>query len=289
MTTITGSAGNDDGITNPALSGGGGDDIIRGQGGNDVLYGGDGDDLLRGGDGNDTVFGGNGNDYLSGGEGDDYLDGGSGINRAAFSLSASDPQVGVSVNLNWQGIVQNTGHGFDILTNIQDLSGTIYADTLTGDAHDNWIWGLGGNDTLYGGDGNDLIQLGAGDSDLNGDQGEDTASFIDFINGGNTQDGVTVSLMFPDGPQQTGLGDMTLRSIENLSGSTFNDDLTGDAGANKLFGAAGADLLHGGDGDDVLMGDGMMGVDSGTAGAAGPIAVFDDVGVHDGDLSEDGA
>ncbi|MDB5433647.1 MAG: Hemolysin-type calcium-binding repeat-containing protein, partial [Caulobacter sp.] len=269
------------------LTGGLGNDTVIGQGGDDALYGGDGDDLMRGGAGNDNVFGGDGNDYMSGGEGDDFIDGGFGINRAAFNLSASDVQTGVTVNLSWQGIVQDTGHGLDIIKNVQDLSGTIYADTLLGDSHDNWIWGLGGNDTIQADSGNDLIQLGAGNSDLNGDQGEDTASFIDYVNG-NGQTGVTVSLLLPNGPQQTGLGAMTLRSIEDLSGSAYNDTLTGDAGANRLAGAAGSDILIGGGGDDILLGDGITTVDTGLYGTAGPIVTYQDIGAHDGDPSEDG-
>ncbi|TSD81404.1 hypothetical protein FFK22_042410, partial [Mycobacterium sp. KBS0706] len=55
----------------------------------------------------------------------------------------------------------------------------------------------------------------------------------------------------------------TYVSIENVAGSNFDDQLTGDAGANTLAGngggdtldgGAGADILNGGDGDDALRG-----------------------------------
>ena len=48
-------------------------------------------------------------------------------------------------------------------------------------------------------------------------------------------------------------------SIENLTGSNFNDHLVGDAGANVLSGLAGVDELIGNDGNDTL--DGGAGID----------------------------
>ena len=46
----------------------------------------------------------------------------------------------------------------------------------------------------------------------------------------------------------------TLNSIENLVGSDYNDDLTGDSGPNLLDGWDGDDTLDGGGGDDTLEG-----------------------------------
>jgi len=45
-----------------------------------------------------------------------------------------------------------------------------------------------------------------------------------------------------------------LVSIENVTGSAFNDELRGDAGANVLAGLAGNDILEGRGGDDCLIG-----------------------------------
>ena len=50
-----------------------------------------------------------------------------------------------------------------------------------------------------------------------------------------------------------------LTSIENLTGSAFDDHLIGDNGDNVLIGLGGDDQLTGGGGDDVL--DGGDGVD----------------------------
>jgi Ca2+-binding RTX toxin-like protein len=46
----------------------------------------------------------------------------------------------------------------------------------------------------------------------------------------------------------------TLTTIENLTGSNYNDTLTGDAGANVLSGGTGNDTLAGGAGADTLTG-----------------------------------
>jgi len=61
----------------------------------------------------------------------------------------------------------------------------------------------------------------------------------------------------------------TLRSLENVVGTAFNDEIHGDAGNNVLTGGAGSDLLDGRSGDDTLMGgagsdtmDGYLGNDT---------------------------
>ena len=49
-------------------------------------------------------------------------------------------------------------------------------------------------------------------------------------------------------------GTDTLRNLENLWGSAFNDRLTGSTGANELQGGNGNDTLNGGAGNDTLTG-----------------------------------
>ena len=89
----------------------------------------------------------------------------------------------------------------------------------------------------------------------------DTASYANAS--GNVN--VNLSTGFASGAD----GNDTLISIENVTGSAFNDFLTGDTGANRLVGGAGNDNLNGGGGDDVLVGglgndtlDGGLGVDT---------------------------
>jgi Ca2+-binding RTX toxin-like protein len=298
MADITGTSGDDNlGGTNTddTISGLEGNDLLVGLGGDDILDGGDGEDILRGRDGNDTALGGAGNDYLQGGEGDDTLDGGDGFDRAAYSLLPTDPQVGATVDLTLQGVAQDTGHGFDTLFNIEHVSGTIYSDTLSGDAGANWLWGsvagpggTSGDDVLSGRGGDDLLEVSQGNHILDGGADTDTVSFFSNQDIGSAGfEGVIVSLALQGAAQDTGHGLMTLTGIENLSGSIVNDNLKGDAGANTLAGRDGHDFLGGGDGDDVLLGDGQFGIDF-VIGGSGPIVQVDDGGYAGDDVLNGG-
>jgi Ca2+-binding RTX toxin-like protein len=188
-----------------------------------------------------NMRGGDGNDYLQGTYGNDTLNGGTGNDTASFVTAFSNTATGVTVNLNTQGVAQNTGAaGTDTLVGIENLVGSQFNDTLTGDGNDNVIEGGNGSDTLVGGG------------------GTDTASYA----GATT--GVTVSLGLQGAIQNTvGAGSDNLSGFENLRGSAFNDSLTGDAGANLISGGAGndtlspgtttvgiSDVLDGGDGSD---------------------------------------
>eukprot|EP01035_Chromulina_nebulosa_P031293 gene31293-biopygen20088 len=125
--TLIGNAGNN------VLTGLGGDDSLIGNDGDDTLIGGAGEDFLRGRNGNDNLQGGADNDFLSGGEGDDVMDGGDGIDRVSMFLSLpTDAQTGATVDLAIAG-PQDTGHGMDTFISIEHVSGTTFADTLSGD------------------------------------------------------------------------------------------------------------------------------------------------------------
>jgi len=86
-----------------------------------------------------------------------------------------------------------------------------------------------------------------------------------------------VSLLLQGAPQATGQGSWNLSGFENLSGSSFNDALTGDNGDNLLAGYSGNDVLSGGKGDDNLLGDGVVEADTHDTGGSGPIVTIDDV------------
>ena len=137
------------------------------------------------------------------------------------------------------------------------LSGGSGADTLTGDGSDNNLEGNGGADDLSGGAGDDLIFGGAGDDTLDGGSGDD---LLDGGSGSDTADyssaggAVTVDLN-ESGSQDTGAGGSdTLVDIENVTGSSSSDTLTGDGNDNVLVGGRGHDTLDGGGGDDTLSG-----------------------------------
>ncbi|MEO6433542.1 MAG: calcium-binding protein [Sphingomicrobium sp.] len=260
------------------INGGDGNDYLRSLSGDDTLNGEEGNDTLIGDQGNDTLKGGNGDDFLRGNQGDDYLDGGSGFDRVSYVVSGT---TGVTVNLNIQGVAQDTGGaGIDTLVGIEHVSGTIYNDILIGNEGDNWLWGgsdtsgVTGNDTIFGNGGNDLVEVGTGNHTLDGGTGNDTLSLF-----GNSTDissaGVTVSLALQGSAQNTEQGMMLLTGFENLSGSVYDDVLTGNDGNNVLAGDQGNDTLSGGGGNDTLYGDGRIRIDF-QGSSSGPITTFAD-------------
>ena len=206
--------------------------------GNDTLSG---IENLIGSQYNDTLIGDAGNNVIEGGLGNDTLVGGLGIDTASYAGAAA----GVTVSLGLQGAAQNTVNaGSDTLSGFENLAGSAFNDTLTGDANANTISGGAGNDTLNPG------ANAAGQVDLlDGGDGSDTASFAGFTGdvaaailgvngyGFRISDGTTIA---------------NLRNIENLVGGLGNDSLTGDAGANVIEGGLGDDILDGGLGVDTV-------------------------------------
>ncbi len=243
MATIDGTAGNDLFLFNPTPNPGG--------------------DIFRMGDGNDLAFANMGpNSYF----------GGNGIDAVSYRFA----DAGVTLNLAIGGTVGfAAGHSYDSIekvfgSNFNDsITGTLGADfiygglgndTLNGDDGNDRIFGQDGNDIINGGNGNDYIEGGAGGDTINGGAGIDTIGFS------TSSEGVTVDLDAPppqDEPLQAGasesetanaaLGD-SYTSIENISGSRFDDDLSGNSFANLIHGRAGDDLISGGAGNDRLFG-----------------------------------
>jgi Ca2+-binding RTX toxin-like protein len=123
--------------------------VLGGQAGS-ILYGDDDPNVLIGTAGNDQIYGRGGDDLLSGMGGNDLLDGGSGSDTVAYLY---DP-AGVSVNLT-TGLATDGWGNTDTLISLENILGSPYADTLTGDAGPNVIEGGAGSDTLNGMGGSD--------------------------------------------------------------------------------------------------------------------------------------
>ena len=122
------------------------------------------DDVLVGDVNRNTLDGGAGNDLLIATAGNDTLTGGA---NGAFGDTAdfSDATLGgVTVDLNAQGAPQAVSAEFGNVTlnGIENVTGTDFTDTLTGDAGNNRLSGGGDNDILTGGLGNDIIDGGTG-------------------------------------------------------------------------------------------------------------------------------
>ncbi|KHK62941.1 retention module-containing protein [Pseudomonas frederiksbergensis] len=152
------------------LTGTAGDDVLLAGNGDNVLNAGDGDDILATGTGNNTLHGEAGNDLLYSGAGNDLLDGGTGNDTASYAHATA----GVTVNLGLLAAQNTLGAGIDTLAGIENLVGSNFNDTLTGDSAGNRIDGGLGHDVLNGGGGDDLLIGGLGNNTLTGGSGADT-------------------------------------------------------------------------------------------------------------------
>ena len=277
---LIGEAGDD------TISSGGGDDLISGGAGADTIDGGEGSDtvsyrsstaaviasldgslglqgdaegdsltsienligsaygdVLKGNDGDNILQGLEGDDYFDSGLGADTLDGGLGVDNARYQFS--DAAVFIDLGAG----TASGGHAEgDILISIENLWGSEFDDTLTGDLKDNRLFGHDGDDTLLGAEGDDYLEGMAGADHLDGGDGTDTALYVNY----NTE-GVTVNLGTGVGSGGNAEGD-TYTGIENVSGTQFDDVIFGSADDNYLIGSEGDDVLYGQQGDDHLEG-----------------------------------
>ncbi|WP_092167369.1 Ig-like domain-containing protein, partial [Pseudomonas sp. NFACC37-1] len=152
------------------LTGTSGDDVLLAGNGDNLLNGGDGNDVLSAGSGNNTLNGGAGNDLLYSGTGNDLLDGGTGNDTVSYAHATS----AVTVNLGLLAAQNTLGAGTDTLSHIENLVGSNFNDTLTGDGASNRLDGGLGHDVLNGGGGDDLLIGGLGNNTLTGGSGADT-------------------------------------------------------------------------------------------------------------------
>lgn len=279
---LDGGAGNDTLIGNggsDTLLGGDGDDALNGDGdglvetlyGNDYLDGGAGNDTLVGSGGSDTLAGGDGNDILDGDgggaalalQGGDYLDGGAG-DDLLFGDNGADTLLG--------------GGGADY------LNGGADDDSLDGGEGDDTLVGGAGNDTLSGGDGIDWYVLDAGfgedrivDANTSANGVQFNFSFagaglilglgslkISFAN----QPGAVLHIdgFDPNDPLNTcsistfSFTDQTLSLQDlldigmDLTGTPYEDFISGTALNERLNALESDDVVHAGGGNDVVNG-----------------------------------
>jgi Ca2+-binding RTX toxin-like protein len=216
-----------------------------------------------GGNGADSILGGAGNDTFEGGAGADTLTGGAGLDTASYVNSAA----GITVSLLLTGAQGGAGDANgDVLTTIENLTGSSHDDTLTGSKGANVLDAGAGNDTVSGGDGNDSLVGAAGTDNLDGGIGNDTiegGAGADTIAGGAGLDiasyatsTLAVVVDLEDDTNNAGgdaAGDV-LTDIEGITGTDFDDDLRGDGNGNILAGGAGKDTITGNCGNDTVSG-----------------------------------
>jgi Ca2+-binding RTX toxin-like protein len=133
----------------------------------------------------------------------------------------------------------------DVLTSIEKVIGSGYADSL---------WGSSGNETLIGGAGNDTLYGSAGADTLNGGTATGAAAGTDTVDYSASSAAVNVNLALPTAQSGGDAQGDILSNISNLVGSAFADTLTGTSAANVLSGGKGDDAIVGGGGADTLIG-----------------------------------
>lgn len=197
--------------TDPVAPGSG---TYTGTTGNDLIPGSAYDDTLIGLAGNDTLNALDGNDLLNGGDGNDVLNGGAGIDTATYA----DALKAVKVDLGLATLQNTAGAGSDILSSIENLIGSNFADVLKGNDFANHISGGAGADKLYGFGDADMLLGGDAADQLWGGEGADS------LDGG--------------------------AGADKLFGEAGSDILLGGDGADSLDGGTGADTMTGGLGND---------------------------------------
>ncbi|MEM1162002.1 MAG: calcium-binding protein, partial [Pseudomonadota bacterium] len=265
-------------------------DRITGDGAANTLNGAGGDDTIFGGAGDDALFGGGENDTLNGGDGADSLDGGEGIDAVSYADAASEVTASLSEGAGLGGAAFG-----DMYQSIENLIGSGFDDTLSGDGAANTIEGGAGNDQISGFAGADTLKGGAGDDQISGGSeddlmfgGEGGDSFdgglgIDTVSFGEATARVQADLRGSTAQAGEAIDD-SFTDVENLTGSAFNDTLRGDNETNILRGGNGIDRLFGQGGDDTLFGEagndllyGNSGADVMTGGAGDTRYIYFDV------------
>lgn len=184
----------------------------------------------------ENVFSAGGNDRLtgnalanvfSGGLGDDVIDGGEGVDTVSYLNDGGQEGVWVDLQRAVQDIDKGA-HGKDVLTSIENIQGSSFADVLWGGSGVNVLWGEAGNDALIGRGGADILIGGDGDDSL------DT-----YFNNGANSNGAKMYGGAGNDRLEAGAGDIL------MDGDTGDDEFW-------VRDVPGEKILHGGDGRDAI-------------------------------------
>lgn len=154
-------------------------------------------------------------------------------------------------------------YGFGGDDTINGLNGD---DSLDGGIGNDTINGGNGNDLVTSGDGNDIVKAGSGSDVIVGGTGAgndkyDGGSGIDLVKYLSAISGISVDLSktknnaySTDGNDAAGIGIDSLKNIEDVVASNYDDIIIGSGSANSLNGENGNDIIRGGKGNDLLIG-----------------------------------
>ncbi|MCC6222085.1 MAG: hypothetical protein IT201_01170, partial [Thermoleophilia bacterium] len=288
-------------ISQPGFSayGRNGDDTLQGQGtkgtGAPTHLG----LLLAGNTGDDSLIGADDSDWLVPGAGDDTVDGGDNEtprcsadtqggayvgNEEGDTVSFEDSPAAITADLD-PGEAhpgRATGDGTDVLQNVENLNGSDFNDTLSGNNDANLLWGGEGDDTLAGDYGEDCVWGEGGNDTLNENEGVSVAeggdgwnNQNDRLSGGAGADDVVdysgrstrvvVNLGVidwendgadPNADSVSEEGDDVFFDTENAKTGSGNDmisaDFSNNQSDNEFWGNGGNDQMDGGAGNDTF-------------------------------------
>jgi Ca2+-binding RTX toxin-like protein len=259
------------------------------------------DDELYGDGHANVLWASEGNDVINGGGGGDQINGGDGIDTVSYEGSPEGVTIFLTDGTGWGGDAHD-----DRLDNIENLTGSAYADTLYGNdgdnalnglAGDNWLYGYGGNDVLWGGYDKDGLDGGEGADVLKGFGGNDSligGAQADTMWGGTGDDIYSVDNVGDVVTEFAGEGSDTVWTsinytlgdqVENLTlfnmgglngnGNDLDNVIVGNDWPNLLNGGGGVDTIAGGSGDDII--DGGANADTMLGGQGFDFFIVDDV------------
>ncbi|MBD2748014.1 cadherin-like domain-containing protein [Microvirga sp. BT688] len=227
---------------NDQIVSGGGDDAIWGKGGNDTIEAGYGVDKVFGGEGDDIITNAGTDigeaDFLHGNEGNDVIHGGSGLSLL-FGNQGNDF---ISTGPDGKEAFGGTGNDF--------ILGGSGGDFLLGNEGDDWLEGGQRFDTLAGENselffnstiiGHDVLNGGSGDTDYDGESGDDITFQNEGIQRSNGMAGFDWAIHKGDviaansdlgipifDTQEAFILRDRFDLVEGLSGWNLNDTLTG--------------------------------------------------------------
>jgi len=165
----------------------------------------------------------NGNDYIDGLVGNDTVSYANAFDRVTVSLATGGTTTTTPGSA-------TGGSGTDRIVNVENIIGSAFNDSLTGNEGDNRLDGGAGSDSLTGGAGNDTYVVSAGDSIT-----EATTAGTDLVES-------NIDWTLTDN-----IENLILTGSANLNG-------TGNGGANRITGNTGNNFLDGLAGDDAYIG-----------------------------------
>ncbi len=194
---------------------------------------------IRGFAGNDSLFGGGASDTLNGGLGADHLDGGDGRDWAEYIDSTARVTVNLQTGTGSGGDAQG-----DTLVSIENLRGSDYADSLTGDGNNNIF---DPQLSRLGGASSDFVTGGGGIDKLIVDWSRDDTGtgMTGGYNSGSNFDGTFVRNF---SSAATPLDRVTFTGISTLQvlGTMKDDTVYGGGGDDLIITGSGNDLIYGG-------------------------------------------